>query len=111
MLFRMLRQRNVLKDALHMQQNYFLFYLMISLLSRVGIALAVIVFLNTPLNFCMLLCRRNQISSFPTELCSLPLQVLNLSNNKLCSLPVEIGLLTLLQDLVSASRLSSILVF
>ena len=47
------------------------------------------------------ICRRNQITSFPTELCSLPLQVLNLSNNKLSTLPVEIGLLTLLQDLVS----------
>ena len=46
-------------------------------------------------------CRRNQITTFPSELCSLPLQVLNLSNNKLSSLPVEIGHLTLLQDLVS----------
>lgn len=45
--------------------------------------------------------RRNQITTFPSELCSLPLQVLNLSNNKLTSLPVEIGHLTLLQDLVS----------
>lgn len=45
--------------------------------------------------------RRNQITTFPSELCSLPLQALNLSNNKLTSLPVEIGHLTLLQDLVS----------
>ncbi|XP_073255042.1 leucine-rich repeat and calponin homology domain-containing protein 1-like [Porites lutea] len=48
--------------------------------------------------------RRNQITSFPTELCSLPLQVLNLSNNKLSTLPVEIGLLTLLQDLDLSSN-------
>lgn len=39
--------------------------------------------------------------SLPLSIGRLPLRVLNLSNNKLTSLPVEIGYLTLLQDLVS----------
>lgn len=45
--------------------------------------------------------RRNQVCSLPLSIGRLPLRVLNLSNNKLTSLPVEIGYLTLLQDLVS----------
>lgn len=49
---------------------------------------------------CSFVFRRNQVCSLPLSLGQLPLRVLNLSNNKLTSLPVEIGYLTLLQDLV-----------
>lgn len=42
---------------------------------------------------------RNQLSEVPRELCLLPLQVLLLSNNKLTSLPKEIGKMSLLTEL------------
>lgn len=44
---------------------------------------------------------RNQLSTLPVHLCSLPLKVLIASNNKLVSIPEEIGLLRQLTELVS----------
>lgn len=48
-------------------------------------------------SFC---CSRNQICSLPPCLCSLPLRVLNASNNRLDSLPETIGQLSNLMELV-----------
>lgn len=45
-------------------------------------------------------CSRNQLSSLPACLCGLPLKVLIASNNKLGSLPEEIGQLKQLMELV-----------
>lgn len=42
---------------------------------------------------------RNQLSTVPAALCQLPIQVLILSNNRLVSLPQEIGLMKCLMDL------------
>ncbi|CAN7997634.1 unnamed protein product [Ixodes hexagonus] len=42
---------------------------------------------------------RNQLSTIPAALCQLPIQVLILSNNRLVSLPQEIGLMKCLMDL------------
>ena len=47
--------------------------------------------------------------SLPLSIGRLPLRVLILSNNKLTSLPVEIGHLTLLQDLVSSDIISFVI--
>lgn len=44
---------------------------------------------------------RNQLSTLPVHLCSLPLKVLIASNNKLVSIPEEIGQLRQLTELVS----------
>lgn len=44
---------------------------------------------------------RNQLSTLPVHLCNLPLKVLIASNNKLVSLPEEIGHLRHLTELVS----------
>lgn len=44
---------------------------------------------------------RNQLSTLPVHLCDLPLKVLIASNNKLVSLPEEIGHLRYLTELVS----------
>lgn len=44
---------------------------------------------------------RNQISALPACLCRLPLKVLIASNNKLASLPEDIGSLGSLRQLVS----------
>lgn len=46
------------------------------------------------------LCSRNQLSALPACLCGLPLKVLIASNNKLGSLPEEIGQLKQLMELV-----------
>lgn len=48
----------------------------------------------------MFLCSRNQLSALPACLCGLPLKVLIASNNKLGSLPEEIGQLKQLMELV-----------
>lgn len=49
---------------------------------------------------------RNQLTTIPGALCQLPIQVLVLSNNRLVSLPEEIGLLKCLMDLdVSCNEL------
>lgn len=45
---------------------------------------------------------RNQLSVLPAVVCSLPLKVLIASNNKLVSLPEELGQLRHLTELVSA---------
>ena len=44
---------------------------------------------------------RNYLQSIPPELCRMNLFSLNLSNNRLVSLPVELGKLSSLQFLVS----------
>ncbi|NWI13173.1 LRCH1 protein, partial [Crypturellus soui] len=52
---------------------------------------------------------RNQLSSLPACLCSLPLKVLIASNNKLCSLPEEIGQLKQLMELdVSCNEITAL---
>ncbi|XP_036760721.2 DISP complex protein LRCH3 isoform X2 [Manis pentadactyla] len=52
---------------------------------------------------------RNQLSTFPVHLCNLPLKVLIASNNKLVSLPEEIGLLRHLTELdVSCNEIQTI---
>lgn len=48
----------------------------------------------------MCLHSRNQLSTLPTHLCSLPLKVLIACNNKLVSLPEELGQLRQLTELV-----------
>ncbi|NWH25774.1 LRCH3 protein, partial [Grus americana] len=48
---------------------------------------------------------RNQLSTLPVHLCSLPLKVLIASNNKLVSIPEEIGQLRQLTELVSIQLL------
>lgn len=50
--------------------------------------------------FLYCLCSRNQLSALPACLCGLPLKVLIASNNKLGSLPEEIGQLKQLMELV-----------
>ncbi|CAM1332728.1 LRCH3 (predicted), partial [Pycnogonum litorale] len=50
---------------------------------------------------------RNQLTTIPTVLCRLPLEVLLLNNNKLVSLPEEIGNLHMLMDLdISCNEIS-----
>ena len=44
---------------------------------------------------------RNQLSYLPASLCELPLQVLVLNNNRLVSLPEEIGKMQTLMELVN----------
>nr|XP_036869107.1 DISP complex protein LRCH3 isoform X2 [Manis javanica] len=52
---------------------------------------------------------RNQLSTLPVHLCNLPLKVLIASNNKLVSLPEEIGLLRHLTELdVSCNEIQTI---
>ncbi|KFQ37014.1 Leucine-rich repeat and calponin homology domain-containing protein 1, partial [Mesitornis unicolor] len=52
---------------------------------------------------------RNQLSSLPACLCGLPLKVLIASNNKLCSLPEEIGQLKQLMELdVSCNEITAL---
>ncbi|NXH93283.1 LRCH3 protein, partial [Pachycephala philippinensis] len=52
---------------------------------------------------------RNQLSTLPVHLCSLPLKVLIASNNKLVSIPEEIGLLRQLTELdVSCNEIQTI---
>lgn len=51
---------------------------------------------------------RNQLSTLPVHLCSLPLKVLIVSNNKLISIPEEIGQLRQLTELVSIQLLLTI---
>ncbi|XP_049641842.1 DISP complex protein LRCH3 [Suncus etruscus] len=52
---------------------------------------------------------RNQLSTLPVHLCNLPLKVLIASNNKLVSLPEEIGHLRLLTELdVSCNEIQTI---
>ncbi|NWV59155.1 LRCH3 protein, partial [Malurus elegans] len=52
---------------------------------------------------------RNQLSTLPVHLCSLPLKVLIASNNKLVSIPEEIGLLRHLTELdVSCNEIQTI---
>lgn len=52
---------------------------------------------------------RNQLSALPACLCALPLRVLIASNNKLCSLPEEIGQLTQLMELdVSCNEITAL---
>lgn len=46
-------------------------------------------------------CSRNQLSVLPAVICSLPLKVLIACNNKLVSLPEELGQLRHLTELVS----------
>lgn len=50
---------------------------------------------------------RNQLSTLPVHLCSLPLKVLIASNNKLVSIPEEIGHLRQLTELVSMHLISN----
>ncbi|XP_036059830.1 DISP complex protein LRCH3 isoform X15 [Onychomys torridus] len=52
---------------------------------------------------------RNQLSTLPVHLCNLPLKVLIASNNKLVSLPEEIGLLRQLTELdVSCNEIQTV---
>lgn len=46
-------------------------------------------------------CSRNQLSVLPAVICNLPLKVLIACNNKLVSLPEELGQLRHLTELVS----------
>jgi hypothetical protein len=46
---------------------------------------------------------RNQLSTLPSPVCSLPLKVLIACNNKLVSLPEELGQLLQLTELVSTA--------
>uniref|UniRef100_A0A8C3SZ44 Calponin-homology (CH) domain-containing protein n=1 Tax=Chelydra serpentina TaxID=8475 RepID=A0A8C3SZ44_CHESE len=58
---------------------------------------------------CSLECHRNQLSSLPACLCGLPLKVLIASNNKLGSLPEEIGQLKQLMELdVSCNEITAL---
>lgn len=53
--------------------------------------------------------RSNQLTSLPRELCFLPIQVLLVSNNRLSSLPDELGRMEQLTDLeVSYNQLTSL---
>uniref|UniRef100_A0A8C3TH15 Calponin-homology (CH) domain-containing protein n=1 Tax=Chelydra serpentina TaxID=8475 RepID=A0A8C3TH15_CHESE len=59
--------------------------------------------------FCFFCCSRNQLSSLPACLCGLPLKVLIASNNKLGSLPEEIGQLKQLMELdVSCNEITAL---
>uniref|UniRef100_A0A8I3N6D4 Leucine rich repeats and calponin homology domain containing 1 n=1 Tax=Canis lupus familiaris TaxID=9615 RepID=A0A8I3N6D4_CANLF len=59
--------------------------------------------------FLYCLCSRNQLSALPACLCGLPLKVLIASNNKLGSLPEEIGQLKQLMELdVSCNEITAL---
>ncbi|XP_059800445.1 DISP complex protein LRCH3 isoform X6 [Hypanus sabinus] len=52
---------------------------------------------------------RNQLTTLPGHICTLPLKVLNASNNKLISLPEEVGLLRQLTELdVSCNEIQTL---
>lgn len=51
-------------------------------------------------------CSRNQLSTLPAHLCRLPLKVLIACNNKLVSLPEDLGKLRQLTELVCVDQLS-----
>ncbi|NXC01862.1 LRCH3 protein, partial [Orthonyx spaldingii] len=67
-------------------------------------------FLNISSDYFFFLSKsRNQLSTLPVHLCSLPLKVLIASNNKLVSIPEEIGLLRQLTELdVSCNEIQTI---
>uniref|UniRef100_A0A803TVN5 Leucine rich repeats and calponin homology domain containing 4 n=1 Tax=Anolis carolinensis TaxID=28377 RepID=A0A803TVN5_ANOCA len=64
---------------------------------------------SVPFLLLLLPCSRNQLSSLPSCVCRLPLKVLIASNNKLASLPEDIGALRSLRQLdVSSNELQSL---
>ena len=53
---------------------------------------------------CVFVCSRNYLQDLPSEICSMNLHCINLSNNRLIQLPDDIGKLNKVQYLVSWSQ-------